>query len=98
MQHYVRSDKSVVREPLEASVIREACISAWRMRAARSIQWGVRDWKALTFDVEYFSETKRTVVTITGASPESALKHFVWEKLGAPSRVDVVCRERADAE
>ena len=98
MQHYIRSDKTVVREPLEASVVREACISAWRMRNVKSIQWGVRDWKALRFEVERNENTLRTVVTIFGASEDSALRFFVWEKLGSPSRVDVICREAGDGK
>lgn len=84
---------TTVHEPVEVVAVRSACVSAYRMRSVGSINWGVRDWAGLRFETVRDPETRRTTVTIHGASAESALRFFVWEKLGSPSRLDVVCKE-----
>lgn len=65
------------------------------MRNVGSINWGVRDWSKLRFEVAYFAirGIGQTGVLIFGASEESALRLYVWEKLGSRARVNVVCRE-----
>jgi hypothetical protein len=62
---------------------------------AKPFNWGVRDWSALEFRVETVG--LRTVVTVLGALEDSCLRHYLWEKLGARPRVEVLCREKADA-
>lgn len=84
---------ALLKEPVEVSGVRQAVIGAWRMRFVGAIAWGVRDWGALRFEVARNEGTHRTVVTIFGACKDSALRFYVWEKLGAPSRLDVVCKE-----
>lgn len=67
-------------------------MGAWRLRDVNSIHWGVRDWSLLSFSV-HRGVGFRTVVTVTGASEQSALRFFLWEKLGGGTRLDVICRE-----
>lgn len=78
--------------PCTPETVRSACIGAYRLRHVESINWGVRDWSRLQFEVS--SEGFETRVLVRGASEQSALRFFLWEKLGSRSRLDVICREQ----
>lgn len=71
--------------------MRRACIGAYRLRHVSHIHWGVRDWSRLKFAVEH--EGFQTRVIVTGASEGSALRFFLWERLGSRSRLEVICKE-----
>lgn len=80
-----------VIEAIEAAEARKACIGAYRLRHVSTIHWGVRDWSRLRFEVE--REGVKTRLIVTGASEQSALRFFLWEKLGSRARLEVICRE-----
>lgn len=79
--------------PLDIGVedVRRACVGAYRQRHLRNISWGVRDWSALRFEVVHVD--RRVRVSVIGALEDSALRFFLWERLGSHPELDVVCRE-----
>lgn len=55
------------------------------------IQWGVRDWARLRFELSFV--WPHTVLKIFGAYEGSPLQHYVLEQLRYPHRVRVLCVE-----